>query len=350
MFIRAAGQKSVEALQGLKKESPVTAVIFGAGGRLGKELAVKMNGLGFDVLASSRVISTASEAEIGASLKEKNVSVIFNAAVESTGSLASMRNVNVDMPLRAASAAKKQGNIPFIHISTTATQVEGLGEHTPYATSKLEAEKALKDFDNVKIARLDALTGDSSDKIHIGHMAGGGLPVSVILKGGERFFQPTSYKAASSALANMSLACLSEEGMRALPSVMNFAGDPIAINDFVRMLNKTALEFHIAPEDLLEIARVVQNGSLTPEFLHLAKNSSDNYKIHCNEAFRSLLGSEGLPTHADLVQEMNEITCPIQTVKSGYSIYKGLKDKLGLFSAVGKLAKLQCIRQLQSLE
>jgi nucleoside-diphosphate-sugar epimerase len=349
MFIRAAGQRSVDAFHGLKKESPVSAVILGAGGRLGKEISAKMNDLGFDVLSSSRVISTASEGEIRASFKGKNIGLVINAAVESSGTLAGMRNVNVDMPLRVASAAKKQGNIPFIHISTTATQVEGLGEHTPYATTKLESEEALKGFDNVKIARLDALTGDSSHKIHIGHMAGGGLPVSVFLKGGERFFQPTSYKAASTALANMSLACLSEEGMKSLPSVMNFAGDPIAVNDFVRMLNQTALEFHIAPEDLLEIARVVQNGALTPEFLHLANSSSDNYKIHCNEAFRMLLGSEGLPTHADLVQEMNEITCPIQTVKGGYSIYQGVEDKLELLSVVAKFAKLQFLRKLQNL-
>ncbi len=323
----------------VRTESSLNCLVTGAAGRLGQTMGPMIQKLGMDVFGSSREISTASQEEMRRALRKSKIKVIVNAAVVSEGDRDQMQSVNVKMPLRLAKAAKDEG-IPFIQLSTTATQIHGIGNHTPYAATKLQAEEELMKLKNVKISRLDALIGDrTSSKIHVGHMAGIGsfLPISIHLKGGDNFFQPVSYNLASFGLANMSLLCAREDSVESIPSIIHIAGDSISISDFVRELNQNALELHISPEELLGIAEIVQNGSLTPEFLHLAMHARQNPTTYCNADFKRLLGNERLPSPIELAKEMSGLTSSFEILKNGCDILSNISDKRGLAKEIQKL-------------
>ncbi|MBX9923771.1 MAG: sugar nucleotide-binding protein [Rhabdochlamydiaceae bacterium] len=317
----------------------LNALVLGSGGRLGKILTPEMQKSGMNVFSNTREITGASESAIGKSLVENRIDVIVNTAVVSEGSREEMQAVNVELPSRVAKAAQVQG-IPFIQVSSTATQVSGVGPSMPYADSKRDAENELLEMNNsgkIKIARLDALVGGSArGKIDISYMMRAG--VALHFKGISPIFQPTSYRATSIGLTNMALACADPDRVKSVPSVVNFAGAPISISDFVRMLDEKAIELHVNPLELLAIADVVQNGSLTPEFLLLAISSGKDPKIHCNADFIDFLGDEKLPTTDDLIMDIRNQSCPLEFLKSACEIVRNISDKPRLVREVAKLA------------
>jgi nucleoside-diphosphate-sugar epimerase len=312
------------------------ALIIGAGGRLGQLLSPKLTENGLTVFTSQRSISQASELEIDEAFGGRNLKVIINCAVASKGSYSDMEEVNIHMPLKVATAAQKHG-IPIIQTSTTATLISELGENSPYALTKKIAEEKLSKLANVTICRLCALTGDTSPTINISHMAGIGriLPIAIHLTGEERTIQPISYIDASEALSNLAtaLAVRDEGTVNPFPSVINFVGEPVSISNFVRMINETAKELHVSPEELLEIAEVVQNGSLTPEFIHLAMLSAGKQNVLCNAIFKSLLGNKPLASPIELALEIRNSIHPIQTMRIGIEIIRSVRDKPALLKA-----------------
>jgi hypothetical protein len=322
------------------KGSPrnLNALVLGIGGRLGQELGPEMLDRGMTVFSNTREIGKAPVGAIAKVLAENKIDVIVNAAVVSEGSRESMQEVNVELPVRVAQAALS-ADIPFIQISSTATQVSGIdASQTPYAHSKLEAENRLGVLPNVKTGRLDALVGGGKvkGKIDITYMSKAGIAVH--FKGISPTFQPTSYKAVSVGLANMALACTDSALMTTVPDVVNFVGNPISVSDFVRHLDQKALELHVDPATLLGLAAAVENGSLTPEFLHLAISSGKDPKIHCTADFMRFLGSEKLPTVEDLVKDIRDQCCPLLFMQSSLDIIRKVPDKVRLVREVAKFA------------
>ena len=193
--------------------------------------------------------------------------------------------------------------IPFIQVSTTATQIKGLTEAKPYAFSKQLTELGLEDNEHARTARLDVLLGDDS-KIDLSFLAGMGkfLPVALQIGGIDSTIQPTTYGAASKALASFVEVIL---GGGDHPKEINIAGHPVKMSEFIRMVGKTACELHVPIEALHSLAALVNEGSLTPEFLKLAVKSSENPIVFDTSHFEALHGSP-IPTIEDMAAKVHE--------------------------------------------
>lgn len=286
------------------KDLPKTAGLLGSTGRLGSKVYDRLSNSGAHVHNLPRDFFRRTPKEQSDYLRSKRIAVIINCTGATKGSLDALRETNFHGPYQLAQVASDLG-IKFLQTSTAATQIHGIGPDTPYALTKKEAEEALLSQTDAQIARMDVLIGDKeSTQISIGHLAGcKGLPLSVHLRN-HQIFQPTSYDAVSCAISKLAEDHLA--GAQSIPRVVNLVGDPIAVNEFTDLINPESIRMIVDGEELIELAKMVNNGSLTPEFIRLAGLASKHPVILDNTAFKELLGAE-LPT-PEALAEMEQIS------------------------------------------
>ncbi len=310
-----------------------SVAITGAGGRLGCYLVAALDQVGIRAIPMPRAILSGSPKEIKGYLKETGASAVVNSAALSQGSFNAMMEVNVNGAVKLGKVTREM-RLPFFHMSSTATWICGISKaKTPYAWSKKIAKEELLQESNVTIVDLDVLLGKSQvDQIDISTLAAGGVPIAVQMLGNRHIIQPTSYQAAGKAIAN--LVSESVKG-RPVPSSITIAGEPIALGDFVHLIKSEdflfkhfGLEMNLQPEDLLNFAKLVNNGSLSPEFLHLGQMAASSPKIHDNEIFEHFHG-DPIPTHAELADQMKKTTA-LDILKTVSNIYKDSSQKLDL--------------------
>ena len=291
--------------------------VMGASGRVGSELIHIFKEKGINTIVVPRQIVSGTVPQKEKFCVENEIDLMINAGGKSDGKTNTMREANVLQPLEMAKVLHKIGK-PIIHLSSTATKISGLSEVTPYALTKQEAEDALKYY--ATIVSMDVLIG-KSDKIDIGSLAGAGAHI----KGQRQWIQPTTYTAACKTIGNIAYEIL--EGNK-VPHEIIVAGHPIELGEFVRLINKVSFELHMCPQTLLKLAELVQNGSLTPEFIHLANLSDKQPIIHETDTFE-YFHDDPIPTHEELAHEIKK-TSFIEHLKLYAKIYKESPHKIGL--------------------
>jgi dTDP-4-dehydrorhamnose reductase len=295
--------------------NPAKAVcVIGASGRLGGKIMEVLSLRGITSVYSTRrepkaneifIRCTESSDELASTLSQHNINAIVNLAASSNGSFEEMEKVNVQFSVNAAKAAAKL-KIPYIHASSTCTQVDGICPNTaPYAYTKKRAEAELAEQDHAHILRFDALIGDSS-KIGIEFLASiakfSGM--NVHLDGGLRM-QPTTYEAAAEATVEY-ISRVVSQSHDDIPKVVNIAGNPIMLKDLIHNVKTGFIHFSIPENCLQKLASKINEGALTPEFLHLASLSKQNgVKIHNNEDFQKLLSSP-IPSVEELAKTVHD--------------------------------------------
>lgn len=296
----------------LTQNAAARVLVTGATGRLGQTLVPELTERGMRCISTSRsapkkpdqVQMTFKEStdDLSRMLEKHSIHAVLNAAAASSGELDEMLPVNTQAPVRMAEAARMVG-IPFVQVSTTATQILGVTKAKPYAYSKQLAEQMLQEKDHARIARLDVLLGCDS-KIDLSLLAAIGkfLPVGLQIGGIDSTIQPTTYEAASKALASFTQLILAGEDHR---TEINIAGHPVKMSDFIRMVGNSAYELHVPIESLHGLAKLVNEGSLTQEFLRLAVISNKNPIIHDTADFQSLHGTP-IPSVDDVVAKVHE--------------------------------------------
>lgn len=317
------------------------ALVTGATGRLGQTLMPELHKRNIVSICATRS-SPRSEDQMRLTYKETademarciklhNIDVVVHAAAASSGSFEEMLDSNTKVTLRLAEAAKKAG-ARFVQVSTTATQIPGITQEKPYAFTKRLAEQRLTDNDHASIARLDALVGDAS-KPSLEVLAGVGrvMPMSVQLHGADPTIQPTTYEAASKALAAfVEMVARRDTGEEIIKEV-NIAGHPIKISEFIRLVSNSKFEVHLPIASLEGLAKLVNDGALTPEFLKLAVRSAENPVIFDTKDFEGLHGSP-IPTVEDVAAKVHETV-------TAQSLFSTAKKILGKAPASALLAK-----------
>lgn len=215
--------------------------------------------------------------------------------------------------------------IPMIHTSTVLALREGINVYDhPYAFSKLEGDKRVKDMEHVSIVFADTLLADPSNSCNQAEMSFmASLPlVNIQLDAQEQTIQPTTYRAASQAVANSVLLAMSGEEM---PKDVVLGGEPIQIRDFIRLVNKNALiEVLVKPESLMEVSRLVHNGVLDPEFIKLTTLAQDTgIPRHPTEPFQVLHGEEPIPSVEQVAQETAAGLTLWNTARMGATMFRG---------------------------
>lgn len=304
--------------------------LTGANGRLGRHLVSALADIGISAVSVPRdVLETSSG--ISKYLECTRPLAVINSAAISQGSSSAMKKVNVDGATNLGKATHQIG-IPFFQMSTTATGISGISEEqTPYAWSKSLAKKELSLLNNTTIIELDALIGTSqTDQIDISSLAAGGLPLTVKMLGNRHIIQPTSYQAASKAIANLVSDSINGEP---IPLFLSAVGDPIALGDFIDLTRSSnslfdEFELQVNPEDLHALANAVQNGALSREFLHLGRMAGSLPKVHDNENFEYYHDAP-LPTHKELAVQMKQTTT-FNILRTGLNIFKSNPQKMEL--------------------
>lgn len=309
---------------------PIIA-LTGSGGRLGGYLIESFAKIGIKAVSVPRE-ALSTDSTIKEYLKKTNPLVLVNSAAVSQGSFAAMRKINVEMAVNLGKAASDL-DIPFIQMSTNAAGIPGINqEQTPYAFSKKLAKDQLsQNKGRQTIVALDALIGSSeNNQIDISTLAFGGAPMTVQILGERQIIQPTSYLAASKTIAN-----IADEYIKGhhLPSQITIAGEPIALGDFIHLtksdeflFEKLGLELQVKPEDLFKFAELIQNGSLSPEFLNLGKMVSANPVVHDIENFEHYHG-DPIPTHKELADLVKKTTT-LSIAQTFWNIFKTNPKKL----------------------
>jgi dTDP-4-dehydrorhamnose reductase len=294
---------------------PKNAVcLIGSSGRLGKKMLESLHLRGITSVNSTRrepkvneifIKYTESSEELASTLSQHNIKALVNLAASSNGSYEEMEKVNVEFSVNAAKAAATL-RIPYIHASSTCTQVDGICQKAaPYAYTKKRAEIALEGQENAHILRFDALIGDSS-KMGIEFLASiakfSGMNVHL---DGDLPMQPTTYEAAAEAAAEY-ISKVVSQSQDDMPKIINIAGHPIMLKDLIKAVKNGFAHISIPADSLKELASKVNEGALTPEFLHLASLSKQNgVKIHDNQDFQKLLSSP-IPSVEELAQKVRE--------------------------------------------
>jgi len=296
----------------LAQRSTARVLVTGATGRLGQTLVPALTDRGMSCISTSRALPKSpnqvqmtfkeSVDDLSRMLEKHDIHAVLNAAAASSGELHEMLLVNTEAAVRLSQAAGQVG-AAFLQVSTTATQILGVTQAKPYAYSKQLAEQILQGNDHARIARLDVLLGDDS-KIDLSLLAAIGkfLPVGLQIGGIDSTIQPTTYEAASKALASYLEMILAGKDH---PIEINIAGHPVKMSDFIRMVGNSAYELHVPIEALHGLAKLVNEGSLTQEFLRLAVISNKNPIIHDTADFQSLHGSP-IPSVDDMVAKVHE--------------------------------------------
>lgn len=269
-----------------KHDAPITIACTGASGRLAQSLKEDYLSKNVRLIPVPREIFHGSPDEIKQFYQKNGISSVLNCAVLSSGNRKEMQKVNVERPYELASVAEQMG-IDFFQLSTTGALVPGIScEKTGYVKDKADIEQKLSSrLKNSSILRCDALIGDDSSKIDITMLA---YPFRCQVKGNVAA-QFASYSQAAQVIGNLLT-------QAEVPKEVNIAGDPVGINEFVKMINPDAkIEFEIDPKDpkVLGLMKVIDNGCATEEFMELFRLSEENPVVVDNSYYKKSLSDLG---------------------------------------------------------
>lgn len=303
---------------------PYAVGLSGAGGRLGTQLQSVLKAKGVDVVPVERQKLSATRnisqlvgrglilpdqkerkiyASSGSSVEEwtaqlSGLKVFVNAAVMPSGTFEDMMQVNVDMPKNIAEACKNLG-IHMVHLCSAGAQLPGLNkEDHPYAKSKQMAAEALSDYDNVTILRIGAVVGSQSSVPVCSDAAVAPWSPFVVLPpgGGNLYLYPIDEHTVLETVTKVvdRLTVFSDKE-KSLPNVIDVAGHPICLEDFLKRINTNAVVSVRIPKIALNaLNKIVNKGVFTPEFSKIAE-LVHNFGPACQEPDRSGMERLGVP-------------------------------------------------------
>ncbi len=285
-------------LKGRGREHSVrnyTYVLFGGGGRIGQKTKDALIANGHKTVNVKRGEEGISDdgltyycpnpadlkvEDIKKIFQEVNADIIFNCAGQSSGSINSMHAVNTKMPLTLAKACAEI-DIPMIHTCTYCAQSED--RKAPYASTKAAGTNALQDFSNVTTLRINVVTGLESDvPVATDSAISENSPfVAVPANVEDNIVYPVDGNTVVHALIKTSEYLLDPRKKDdPLPSIIDVAGEGVKLEEFLKLVNPSAIVSITIPRSiLLFLAKTVNKGVFTEEFIHhLDKMNEPNAK------------------------------------------------------------------------
>lgn len=299
-------QSTHAMLPTILKKNPKIFVTGFSNGRLHPYVIKAFQDKSCITLNSSAMPTESSLPEMIHFLQSQEIDCVVNVAALFKGPHHDIWNLNYEYATKLAHAAYK-ADATFIQASTITALKEKIDyDNHPYSYSKQKTNQIIQQLPNTVICHLGPLLGDNTSvQSDISFLAGirGILPYTMHVDGKPLIIQPTSYEAAATAF--MRLAFLKQNQLQ-VPKELNVVGDPISMDTFLRAANPSALfEIHVKkPDDLLDLASVVQNGINVPEFIKLAQLAQEtDGEILDNTDYKNLIhGYASMPTPLELAE------------------------------------------------
>jgi len=331
-----------------------TVYVTGATGRLGRNVVANLKSKGHNVFTESRGSHHTSSNDALETLispakrtinqwkeffDKHNIKTVVNLAASTPGKsnkkrdsdLATMREVNAQMPKNMALAMKGTDK-KLIHISSSSTQIAGIDKNTPYAYTKAEAEKDLKEIDNNVIVRLSAVLGSKSDvPVFSDAAVSKWFPVVFLPPKGEKSeFFPVDEATVIDVLEKLVDECQNPEGpTNPLPKEIDVAGHGVNLKDFLKMVNPLAIGTVRIPATIInQLSKLVNAGVFTEEFIRLSDlMAKENIKAPDISAMESILGVKS-PTPEEVAKAaQSQLSFLRNFAIFGHSITKIVDDK-----------------------